>query len=92
LKYSRYSRTTYPIDALDSLVMASGKRNILDDCKRQLVEVLAVRLLHVLGSRFTADSGPDIVTALEEGIENMGGNITRSSGDQNSLAFSRHGS
>jgi hypothetical protein len=92
LKYSRYSRTTYPVDALDSLVMTSGKRNILDNCKRQLVKVLAVRLLHVLGSRFTADSGPDIVTALKEGIEDMSGNETRSSGDQDSLSFSRHSS
>jgi hypothetical protein len=78
-------RQTHPVYSLDGLVKGAGSRNVRDNGEGQGVGVVGVGISDFLDAGLGAHRAPDVVAGLEERVDDVGGNVARSSGHEHSL-------
>lgn len=86
-----FVHVTYSIYSLHCLVVPAWDLDILDDSKRKLIDVFAVRLLDLIGRRIVSDCCPHVIATRKEGIEDFGSNVSRTTGDKYGLSDSGSG-
>jgi hypothetical protein len=78
---------TYTLHTFDCLVKCSWSLYVGNNRERELVTVIAMAPPYLVCGPLVSNGSSHIVTTVEEGIQNMSGNETGPSRNENSLAL-----